>query len=82
LNLAYVRQNVSEPLANEGELNEMVSALAYDWLKRLNYFDECLWRFANIELNRQIGLVTNFCHRLADFQDRWRGLNSASPNGP
>jgi hypothetical protein len=81
LNLAYIRQNTSEPLASEGELNEMIDAQSYNWLERLNRFDERLWRFANIELDRRISLIPNFSHRLAAFQDRCGQLNLASSNG-
>jgi hypothetical protein len=74
LNLAYVRQNVSEPIFGEENVKETLGEATFDWLRRLHEFDERLWSFANAELNRRICRVPEFDQRLASFKVRCQRL--------
>ena len=77
LNMAYVRQNVSEHHPGEDDMLNMIGREAHSWLTRLHRFDEHLWILANAELNRRISLVPEFNRRLADFRDRCLHLNGS-----
>jgi hypothetical protein len=76
LDMAYVRQNVSNSLPGENELEALLGEHIYKWLGRLHARDEHLWGFANAELDRRISLVPDFHRRLAGFLERCKELEN------
>jgi hypothetical protein len=76
LDMAYIRQNVSEVLAGEQNLRKTLGEGNYDWLAGVQVFDQRLWNLADAELNRRVALVPDFAQRLADFKERCRSLRA------
>jgi hypothetical protein len=81
LNMAYIRQNVSEPLSSTNDVDQLISDENRDWLVKSHRFDEYLWELANAELDRRIGIVPKFKDKLANFKERCRRLAVATRDG-
>lgn len=81
LDMAYVRQNVSEALVGAIDVERLMSDGNRDWLVKSHHFDQCLWELANTELDRRIAIVPEFGNRLVDFKERCRRLEEATRNG-
>jgi len=78
LDLAYVPQNVSDPIPGEDKLRRLIGSELHDWLVRFSELDERLWQFASDELDRRITMVPQFAKRLADFRERCAKLQRSS----
>lgn len=74
MDLAYQRQNKSEPWPSVHEMPELLGRGDFDWLCSINERDEALWRFASDELDRRIAAVPDFSRRLNSFRNRCDAL--------
>ncbi|MGD0105008.1 MAG: hypothetical protein ABSC06_13345 [Rhodopila sp.] len=78
LNMAYIRQNVSEALSGTNEVDQLILGEDREWLIKSHRFDQCIWELANTELDRRIAIVPKFESRLADFKERCRRLEGTA----
>lgn len=78
LDLAFIRQNVSEDGSSADHLAAQISEGNKAWLMAMNRRDHALWKFCDAELTRRTSMVPQFAQRLDAFRGRCAALTQAA----